>query len=60
MVVNDNLNMSWFLDFDASDHLINDERYFSVSKELDHSITISVAKSRENLQAFKVNEISVS
>lgn len=33
-VVDNHLNMSWFLDSGASDHLINDESYFSASSEL--------------------------
>jgi len=59
-VVDNHLNMSWFLDSGASDHLFNDESYFSVSSELNSPITISVAKSGESLQAFKVGEINVS
>lgn len=59
-VVDNHLNMAWFLDSGASDHLVNDESYFSVSSELNSPITISVAKSGESLQAFKVGEINVS
>ena len=48
------------LDSGASDNLFNNGSYFSISNELNFLITIVVAKSRESLQAFKVDEINVT
>lgn len=49
--------MTWFLDFDVTDHIINDIDLFCRMKNLDNTISISVAKTGQNFTVTHVDEI---
>nr|XP_018911971.1 PREDICTED: uncharacterized protein LOC109040471 [Bemisia tabaci] len=54
------MGMTWILDSGATEHLCNDERWFTTLEKLDPPISIAIAKDDQTLSASHIGTISVT
>ena len=54
------VGMTWILDSGATEHLCNDERWFTTLEKLDPPISIAIAKDDQTLSASHIGTISVT